>query len=73
MVERNKSQSVKLDIRPDVAYTFEEARALLRIGKNLMRELIRTDEIRAKQVGKRKYRILGSNILSYLDRNGDMR
>lgn len=57
-----------LSIEADVAYTFEECQALLRIGKNVLRRLIKTGELGAKKVGRRKYRILGSEILSYLGR-----
>ena len=57
-------------IEPDTVYTLDEARTLLRIGRNLMRQLINSGELRAKKVGKRRYRVLGSELLRYLGAMG---
>lgn len=63
-VDENKGKA--LSIEADTVYTLGEARTLLRIGRNLMRQLVDSGELRAKKVGKRRYRVLGSELLRYL-------
>jgi excisionase family DNA binding protein len=46
--------------------TFEEAKALLRVNKNLLRKLLKTKQIPARKVG-REWRIPRESIQKFMD------
>ena len=54
-----------MEIRPNEAYTTQEAQKLLKISPSTTMRLIKKDIIRAAKVGK-QYRILGKELLRVL-------
>lgn len=46
--------------------TFDEAKALLRVNKNLLRKLLKSKEIPARKVGK-NWKIPRESIMAYMN------